>query len=78
MCFVYSRLSLSLPLIVCAIISIILSVSIVTPEERKTGWVEGFAILAAVFIVVMVTAINDYTKERQFRELQKKLDSTSR
>ena len=63
---------------VAAFFSIILSVSIVDDEERKTGWVEGFAILMAVFIVVIVTAVNDYTKERQFRDLQKKLESSSR
>ena len=33
------------------------------------------AILAAVFVVVMVSAVNDWKKERQFRSLQKKIDS---
>ena len=32
----------------------------------------------AVVIVVIVTAVNDYTKEQQFRDLQKKLESTSK
>ena len=36
------------------------------------------AILVAVVVVVLVTAINDWTKERQFRGLQKKLDTDSR
>ncbi len=39
---------------------------------------EGAAILAAVLLVVLVTALNDWTKERQFRGLQKKLDTDSR
>lgn len=29
-------------------------------------------------VVVLVTALNDWTKERQFRGLQKKLDTDSR
>lgn len=32
----------------------------------------------AVVVVVLVTAVNDWTKERQFRGLQKKLDTDSR
>lgn len=62
----------------CAILSIILSVGIAEGEQRETAWVEGFAILMAVVIVVIVTAVNDYTKEQQFRDLQKKLESTSK
>ena len=34
-----------------------------------SGWVEGAAILAAVAVVALVTAVNDYEKEQQFREL---------
>ena len=34
--------------------------------------------MAAVVIVVLVTALNDWTKERQFRGLQQKLDTDSR
>ncbi len=34
--------------------------------------------MAAVVLVVLVTAVNDWTKERQFRGLQKKLDTDSR
>jgi plasma membrane ca-ATPase B2, putative len=36
-------------------------------EESEAGWIEGAAILVSVIIVVLVTAFNDYTKERQFR-----------
>lgn len=61
----------------CAVISIALSLAI-ADHERSTAWIEGFAILMAVVIVVIVTAINDYTKEQQFRDLQKKLESTSK
>lgn len=63
-------------LIVAALVSIVLGVTV---EERKDiAWIEGAAILAAVVLVVVVTAINDWTKERQFRGLQKKLDTDSR
>jgi hypothetical protein len=37
--------------------------------DKKTGWIEGASILGAIFIVVMVTAVNDYQKEQQFRQL---------
>ena len=36
-------------------------------DESEAGWIEGAAILVSVIIVVLVTAFNDYTKERQFR-----------
>ncbi len=35
----------------------------------KKDWIEGFAIVIAVVVVVLVTAANDYTKERQFHAL---------
>jgi hypothetical protein len=33
------------------------------------GWIEGFAIFLAVFIVVFVGSYNDYKKEDQFFKL---------
>jgi Ca2+ transporting ATPase len=44
--------------------------AIVESEEEQYGWIEGAAILFSVFIVVLVTAFNDYAKERQFQKLQ--------
>lgn len=38
-------------------------------KEGDNGWIEGAAILAAVAVVVLVTAVNNYQKEKQFREL---------
>ncbi|CAI5758390.1 unnamed protein product [Candida verbasci] len=38
----------------------------------KVDWVEGVAILVAICIVVLVGAINDYQKERQFAKLNAK------
>ncbi|CAL4064879.1 unnamed protein product [Meganyctiphanes norvegica] len=42
--------------------------------EEEAGWIEGAAILISVAVVVIVTAFNDYTKERQFRGLQNRIE----
>jgi len=55
-------------LIVAAIISIVVSM-IFESGHREIAWVEGAAILAAVFVVSFVTAWNDYKKEQQFLKL---------
>jgi hypothetical protein len=47
-------------------VSIILNVAL---SCAKKDWIEGLAIIIAVVIVVLVTATNDYSKERQFRSL---------
>eukprot|EP01103_Thecamoeba_quadrilineata_P002746 TRINITY_DN12642_c0_g1_i1.p1 TRINITY_DN12642_c0_g1~~TRINITY_DN12642_c0_g1_i1.p1 ORF type:complete len:989 (-),score=241.99 TRINITY_DN12642_c0_g1_i1:45-3011(-) len=62
-------------LIVAAVVSIVLGLSI--PEERKTGWIEGTAILLAVVIIVTVVSMNDYNKEKQFRKLSAVKDAQS-
>lgn len=41
----------------------------------QVEWVEGVAILVAVTIVVVVGAVNDWQKERQFMKLNKKKDN---
>ncbi|CDS40325.1 Ca2 transporting ATPase plasma membrane [Echinococcus multilocularis] len=46
--------------------------------EGDAGWIEGVAILGAVLVVVLVTAVNDWQKERQFRGLQDKIESDHR
>ncbi|EQC30590.1 hypothetical protein SDRG_11646 [Saprolegnia diclina VS20] len=38
-------------------------------DEPNTAWIEGVSILFAVLIVTLVTAVNDYQKEKQFRAL---------
>merc|ERR1711892_1393942 len=43
-------------------------------EEHSTDWIEGLAILLAVVIVVLVTAFNDWSKEKQFRGLQDRIE----
>ncbi|XP_030379590.1 plasma membrane calcium-transporting ATPase 2 isoform X3 [Scaptodrosophila lebanonensis] len=43
-------------------------------EDEHHGWIEGLAILISVIVVVLVTAFNDYSKERQFRGLQSRIE----
>uniref|UniRef100_UPI003B674C76 plasma membrane calcium-transporting ATPase 4 isoform X1 n=1 Tax=Notamacropus eugenii TaxID=9315 RepID=UPI003B674C76 len=42
--------------------------------EAETGWIEGAAILFSVIVVVLVTAFNDWSKEKQFRGLQTRIE----
>ncbi|XP_049928799.1 plasma membrane calcium-transporting ATPase 1-like isoform X2 [Epinephelus moara] len=42
--------------------------------EAETGWIEGAAILLSVVCVVLVTAFNDWSKEKQFRGLQSRIE----
>lgn len=61
---------------VAAVVSLALGIyQSVTPQpngEAPVEWVEGVAIMVAIFIVVIVGAVNDYQKERQFVKLAKK------
>ncbi|XP_053263528.1 plasma membrane calcium-transporting ATPase 1 isoform X4 [Podarcis raffonei] len=43
-------------------------------DESETGWIEGAAILLSVVCVVLVTAFNDWSKEKQFRGLQSRIE----
>lgn len=71
-------------LLVAAIVSLVLSFykppqeegQQETEEDSEHGWMEGAAILFAVAVVVLVTAFNDWKKERQFRGLQSKIEGT--
>ncbi|XP_036389491.1 plasma membrane calcium-transporting ATPase 2-like isoform X5 [Megalops cyprinoides] len=42
--------------------------------EAEAGWIEGVAILLSVVCVVLVTAFNDWSKEKQFRGLQSRIE----
>lgn len=44
-------------------------------EEGGEEWIDAVAILGTVVVVVLVTAGNDYAKEKQFRRLQNKIES---
>ncbi|CAG9314516.1 unnamed protein product [Blepharisma stoltei] len=52
-------------LIAAALISLVVGIW----EDPEEGWLEGVAILVAVVIVVLVTSINNWVKEKQFRKL---------
>lgn len=41
-------------------------------HEARVEWVEGVAIMVAIFVVTFVGALNDYQKERQFIKLNRK------
>ncbi len=63
---------------IAAVISLILKLSIPNTDEgesRGTGWIEGASILATVAIVAVVTAANDYAKDKQFRALEQEKDN---
>ncbi|TKA64562.1 hypothetical protein B0A49_08263, partial [Cryomyces minteri] len=45
--------------------------------EARVEWVEGVAIMVAILIVVVVGAVNDWQKERQFVKLNKKKEDRS-
>lgn len=56
-------------------IAAVISLAVGIPQSvRGTGveWVEGAAIIAAIFVVVTVGAANDWQKEQQFAKLNKK------
>ncbi|KAG6895384.1 hypothetical protein C0992_001571 [Termitomyces sp. T32_za158] len=42
------------------------------PGEAPVDWVEGVAIMVAIAIVVIVGSLNDWQKERQFKQLNDK------
>ncbi|KAJ8384188.1 hypothetical protein AAFF_G00208060 [Aldrovandia affinis] len=46
--------------------------------EAEAGWIEGVAILLSVVCVVLVTAFNDWSKEKQFRGLQSRIEQEQR
>ena len=57
-------------LIAAAVVSFVLGIW-GPGDDHENGWIEGVAIMAAVLIVAVVTASNDYAKELQFRALAK-------
>jgi Ca2+-transporting ATPase len=55
-------------IILCVSAAVSLAIGVIKGDGE---WYEGFAILMAVVIVTLVTAINEYKKEQQFQELNK-------
>lgn len=60
-------------LLVSGILSIILTTTVIPPSHLE--WIDGVAILVAVVVVTLVTACNDYSKEKQFRKLNEVKDN---
>jgi magnesium-transporting ATPase (P-type) len=56
-----------LVLLAAATVSLVLGIF----EDPQQGWIEAVAIFIAVALVSMITTTNDYSKELQFRALEK-------
>lgn len=61
-------------LTVSGLVSLIIGA--VMDEHPEYGWVEGFAIIVAVIVVVNVTAINDLQKQKKFNDLKEQDNKT--
>ena len=57
-------------LVISGLISLIIGATL--DDNPEYGWIEGFAIMVAVAVVVNVTAINDFRTDKKFTELRKK------
>jgi Ca2+-transporting ATPase len=55
-------------LIVCAVVSLIFGIFFST---EKNGWIDSMGIFLAIFLVVSVSSFNNWTKEKQFRDLNR-------
>ncbi len=49
-----------------------LTPSVINERHDTAEWIEGAAILVSVAVVILVTATNDYQKEKQFKALKEK------
>ncbi|CAD8204335.1 unnamed protein product [Paramecium octaurelia] len=58
-------------LLIAALVSTVIGM---INEGVKTGWTEGATIFFAIFLIISITAGNNFLKERQFRQLRRKLD----
>jgi len=56
-------------LMVAAAVSLLFA--IIFAREEKNGWLDSVGIFIAVVLVTSVTSFNNWTKERQFRELNR-------
>lgn len=52
-------------------VAAVVSLAVGLYENPSSGYIEGVAILLAVLIVSVVTAVNDYQKETEFQKLNK-------
>ena len=56
-------------LIIAAIFSIVLGCTI--SQNNKKDWIDGVSIVIAIIIVVLVSSITEYSKEKKFHQLNK-------
>jgi len=61
--------------LIILIVASCISLAVGIYNDPRKGWIEGTAILAAVLLVAIVTATNDYSKETQFRKLSAEADN---
>ncbi|KAL3470851.1 hypothetical protein BJX99DRAFT_263871 [Aspergillus californicus] len=59
-------------LTIAAVVSLSLGIYETIDAGHGVDWVEGVAIVVAISIVTLVTALNDWQKERQFAKLNKR------
>jgi Ca2+-transporting ATPase len=64
-------------LTIAAIVSLSLGIYETVSGGTGVDWVEGVAICVAILIVTVVTAVNDWQKERQFAKLNKRVSALS-
>jgi len=57
-------------LMVAACVAIAIGVAKEPPGHEAEGALEGVAILVAIFIVISVSAYNDWSKDQEFKKLQ--------
>ena len=70
-----SKISLSAATVISLAFGIFQDIATVHPEgEPPVDWVEVVAIIAAIFVVVVVGSLNDWQKEKQFKALNAKKD----
>lgn len=65
-------------LTIAAVVSLSLGIYETTSEGSGVDWIEGVAICVAILIVTIVTAANDWQKERQFAKLNKRVSARPR
>ena len=65
-------------LILCSIIQIIVGLIPAITNDPKHDWIDGLSIMFAVILVVFVTSLTNYLKEKKFRELNTQSDEMSK
>ena len=62
-------------LLFSGLFSIVLEMAMADEHEKSHAWIEGFAILIAVAVIVIVTASNNLKKEKEFSKLNSEADA---